>query len=229
MKKILMLLLMALAIFPVLAQKDVTKFLGIPVDGTKAEMRKKLIAKGFTPTELPGYDFLEGEFNGVDVNLFIVTNNNKVYRIYLCDARNRNEADIKIRYNTLVRQFNDNKRYVSFEDYTLSDDEEISREMMSHNKSYQAIFYQIVNLNEIDTLAIQQKVKEELLKKYTAEQVEAPTAEIQEYADSISYSLELEYLYKKPVWFTIIRKAYDQYCIAMYYDNEYNHANGEDL
>ena len=30
-----------------LAQKDVTKFLGIPVDGTKAEMKKKLQEKGF--------------------------------------------------------------------------------------------------------------------------------------------------------------------------------------
>ena len=29
------------------AQKDVTKFLGIPVDGTKAEMMQKLKAKGF--------------------------------------------------------------------------------------------------------------------------------------------------------------------------------------
>lgn len=32
------------------AQKDVTKFLGIPVDGTKTAMIQKLKAKGFTPS-----------------------------------------------------------------------------------------------------------------------------------------------------------------------------------
>ena len=35
------------------AQKDVTKFLGIPVDGTKAQMIAKLKAKGFTPSTKP--------------------------------------------------------------------------------------------------------------------------------------------------------------------------------
>ncbi|HBC28929.1 MAG TPA: hypothetical protein DC006_04555 [Prevotellaceae bacterium] len=228
MRKVLMLLLMALVCFPVTAQKDVTKFLGIPVDGTKAEMRRKLVAKGFTPTKLPGYDFLEGEFNGTDVNLYIVTNNNKVYRISLFDAQSRSEADIKIRYNNLVRQFNDNKRYVSLEDYTLSEEENISYEMAVHKKSYQAAFFQMIDVDRIDTLAAQQKVKDELLKKYTAEQLESPTAEMQEYAASISCSLAMETLRKKLVWFTIIEYN-GEYRIAMYYDNEYNHANGEDL
>ena len=55
------------------AQRDVTKFLGIPVDGYKTEMQKKLIGKGFTYNSL--YDFYEGEFNGRDVNVYVVTNN----------------------------------------------------------------------------------------------------------------------------------------------------------
>ncbi|WP_417178871.1 hypothetical protein [Barnesiella intestinihominis] len=36
------------------AQKDVTKFLGIPVDGTKTAMIQKLKAKGFTPSTCMG-------------------------------------------------------------------------------------------------------------------------------------------------------------------------------
>ena len=61
------------------AQGDVTKFLGIPVDGYKSEMRRKLEAKGFVWNSL--LECLEGEFNGTDVQVHIVTNNNKVYRI----------------------------------------------------------------------------------------------------------------------------------------------------
>ena len=54
------------------AQKDVTTFLGIPVDGYKNEMKQKLIAKGFTYDS--NNDLFEGEFNGYDVNVYIATN-----------------------------------------------------------------------------------------------------------------------------------------------------------
>ena len=65
-------------------EKDVTKFLGIPVDGYKPAMIEKLKAKGFTPA-IAGKDVLEGEFNGADVQVSIATNNNKVWRIMLAD------------------------------------------------------------------------------------------------------------------------------------------------
>ena len=98
------------------AQKDVTTFLGIPVDGYKSEMRKKIIAKGFTPNKFEGTEYFEGEFNGTDVHLYIGTNNNKVYRIMLCDVKTRNEADIIIRFNNLIHQFEKNQRYISILD-----------------------------------------------------------------------------------------------------------------
>ena len=59
------------------AQNDVTRFLGIPVDGTKYEMIQKLKAKGFQSTPFDK-DVLTGEFNGTDVNIYVVTTNNKV-------------------------------------------------------------------------------------------------------------------------------------------------------
>ena len=52
-------------------EKDVTKFLGIPVDGYKPAMIEKLKAKGFTPTS-EDKEILEGEFNGTDVYVFVV-------------------------------------------------------------------------------------------------------------------------------------------------------------
>lgn len=84
-------------------QNDVTTFLGIPVDGYKPQMIQKLKSKGFVIEQ--GVDALTGEFNGTNVNVFIVTNNNKVYRIMLCDAITQDEANIKIRFNKLVSQF----------------------------------------------------------------------------------------------------------------------------
>ena len=61
-------------------EKDVTKFLGIPVDGYKPAMIEKLKAKGFTSTTWDK-DVLEGEFNGTEVQVYVKTHNNKVCRI----------------------------------------------------------------------------------------------------------------------------------------------------
>ena len=46
MKNVLATLLLIFSV-SLYAQKDVTQFLGIPVDGSKSEMIKKLKAKGF--------------------------------------------------------------------------------------------------------------------------------------------------------------------------------------
>ena len=107
MKKLFSILVMMLCALTISAQeKDVTTFLGIPVDGSKPEMKKQLIAKGYT-YNVSG-DYFEGEFNGVDVMISIVTNNNKVYRIVLCDKNLLDEADIKNRFNILCHQFENN-------------------------------------------------------------------------------------------------------------------------
>lgn len=123
-------------------EKDVTKFLGIPVDGFKSEMIQKLKEKGFV---LSSYgDTLEGEFNGASVSLSVVTNNNKVYRVGVVDNNTISEADIKIRFNNLCRQFENNSRYVNAtgKSYELTDDEDISYEMTVHKKRYEAAYFQ---------------------------------------------------------------------------------------
>ena len=147
------------------AQKDVTKFLGIPVDGTKTAMIQKLKAKGFTPSTWDK-NILEGEFNGFDVNVHIVTNNNKVWRIMLADKITQDETGIKIRFNELCRQFENNKKYKSMTDkeQTIPDDEDLSYEMTVNNKRYDAGFYQI---SPLDTIAIYNESKQSLLDKYT--------------------------------------------------------------
>lgn len=228
MRRIISLCFMVLIAISTFAQKDVTTFLGIPVDGFKPAMKQKLIAKGFTPSRKGGEDVLEGEFNGMNVNVFIVTNNNKVCRIMVCDANNQDEANIKIRFNKLVSQFENNKRYISLDKYTLSDQENISYEMLVHKKTYEALFYQAPKWENVDTLAVQNQVREELLTKYSEEQLANPTEEISKEAQDIAMKVGMDLVFKKPVWFRICEN-YGQYYIAMYYDNEYNRANGEDL
>lgn len=124
------------------AQNDVTTFLGIPVDGTKTAMIQKLKAKGFTYDAT--YDMLEGEFNGKDVKILIVTENNKVYRICLIDKNETTESQIKIRFNTLCRQFEKNEKYLPVKyNQEIDENEDISYEMLVHKKEYQAAFYQV--------------------------------------------------------------------------------------
>ena len=206
------------------AQKDVTTFLGIPIDGFKTEMKKKLIAKGFTPKKTQeGHDFLEGEFNGVGVDLYIVTNNNKVFRIMVSEKNLQDEANIKIRYNRLVNQFKNNKRYTCFDDYELSETEDISYEMTVNNKIYDAAFYQNPNMD-----IVEEKARKELLKVYTEDQLKNPTEEVRNALQKKILSIKVDVMSKKVVWFRIY-EYYGLYNITIYYDNEYNHANGEDL
>lgn len=181
MKKILsvaFLLMLSVALY---AQKEVTKFLGIPVDGSKSSMIQKLKNKGFV--YYPSADYLEGEFNGQQVDVFIATNNNKVYRIMVCDKNTYDEGQIKIRYNTLCRQFANNQKYVPISAEELSDREDISYEMTVNKKEYQAGYAQLPADDDLT---------------------------------------------KRLVWFRISER-YGKYYIAMYYDNEFNRAHGEDL
>ena len=228
MKKLLFSLLATLLTLSLYAQNDVTTFLGIPVDGFKSEMRQKLIAKGFTPKKVGNNEYLEGEFNGTDVHIFIATNNNKVYRIMVCDANTQDEANIKIRFNKLVNQFENNKRYTALDQYTISDTEDISYEMLVHKQNFDALFYQNPDMEKVDTLALQNKIREQLLEKYKPEQLENPTEEMNQEVQAIAMRIGMDMIFKKPVWFRIC-ESYGEYYITMYYDNEYNHANGEDL
>ena len=228
MKKLLFSLLATLLTLSLYAQNDVTTFLGIPVDGFKSEMRQKLIAKGFTPKKVGTNEYLEGEFNGTDVHIYIATNNNKVYRIMVCDANTQDEANIKIRFNRLVNQFKNNKKYTALDQYTISDTEDISYEMNVHKKNFDALFYQNPDMEKVDTLALQNKIREQLLKKYKPEQLENPTEEMNQEAQAIAMSIGMDMIFKKPVWFRIC-EHYGKYFITIFYDNEYNHANGEDL
>ena len=222
-----MLFLMSMIAF---GQQEVTKFLGIPVDGSKEEMVRKLKEKGFVE-DPENEDILEGEFNGVKVNVVVVTNNGKVWRIMVCDAIMQSASDIRVRFNRLCEQFQNNEKYtrllIMSPDYTIPKDEDIEYEMTINNKRYEAAYSQIPA--HIDTIAMMKEIKPLLLQKYTEEELVNPTEEVQKDVLTNIYMYMFDLWEKRVVWFTITRFFYNKYYISMYYDNKYNEANGEDL
>lgn len=205
------------------AQKDVTQFLDIPVDGYKTEMIKKLKSKGFTINQHKE-DILEGEFNGTDVNIFLGTNNNKVWRIAVSDVNPTDETNIKIRFNNLIQQFKNNSRYSEQADstlakYTIPNDEDISYEITVNKKRYEAVFYQ-KSLN-YDSLIKESAI---LLAKDTLNDKEKERLKIL-FSEVMEESLNS---LNKQVWF-MIKEDYGKYRIVIFYENEYNKANGKGL
>ncbi len=225
MKRILFFVALLTTSISLFAQKDVTKFMGIPIDGFKPEMIQKLKEKGFV-SSASDKNILEGEFNGNQVTIHVVTTNNKVSRIGISDVNYVDETDIRIRFNRLCQQFKSNSKYTSLDDYTIPEDEDISYEMKVNNKRYEAVFYQ--NPVITDSIAMANELKEILLQKYSEKELENPTEDIKTDITKMGVSYAMDLIFKKPVWF-IISDFYGKYYITMFYDNEYNRANGEDL
>ena len=224
MKKIFFIIAMMLSALPMSALY-VTKFLGIPVDGTKTEMIDKLNAKGFVYH--PQDDYLSGEFNGTDVIIRIATNSNKVWRIIVCDKIPRNETDIKIRFNTLCRQFSNKKNYIPYsdKDYSIPQDEDISYEMTAHSKKYEAGYMQLPN----KAGSVEASLHEYLLEEYTEEEIaDTVGQDIKKLGILTRQYVFQNCLLKSNVWFTI-NEFRNEYYISLFYDNEFNKADGEDL
>lgn len=207
------------------AQVDVTKFLGIPIDGYKSEMIKKLKSKGFTVSPL-NKDVLIGEFNGKKVNLHIGTNNNKVYRIMVAHVNYVNEGDIKIMFNNLCEQFKSNKRYLSLTDDMIPEEEDISYQLTVNNKRYQAVYYQLPE--SVDSNSISKEIKTFLFNTYTKEQLTNSSEEFQKEIISKCTDYLFDKYSNKPVWF-MINEQNGEYYITMFYDNALNKASGDDL
>lgn len=178
MKKTITAILILLCSLTATAQShSVTKFLGIPVDGTKSAMITKLKAKGF---KVYYDDMLKGEFNGVESLISVVTTSGKVRRIVVRDYNPQSESYIKTRFNNLFWQFVNNSKYTYEYGETISEDENMGYEFTMNRDSYEAAFFQNGDPN-------------------------------------------------KTVWFKVLRDSYNEYHVAIFYDNVYNQADGSDL
>ena len=229
-KKILTTLTLALATIVAVAQTPAQfKFLGIPVDGKKSSFIIQLIQKGFKYDVKE--DMLTGKFNGMESNIMVSENDGKVDRVYVIDENGCDEAQIRIRYNTLLQQFKSNEKYLELdENQPLPDDEDISYEMTVHSKTYEAAFYfnPIYGWTDEDNLKMAANLRAELDARIESGEYKDPTEEKTTQILQAMAAQKLIGMLDGQVWFRIV-KRYGDYYIAMYYDNLKNRPNGEDL
>lgn len=213
-------------------------FMGIPVDGTKSEMISKLKQKGFSYDTKN--DCLEGIFNGTKSNIWVVTNRNgKVYRIYVCDANQKNEANIINRFNTLFSQFLNKDNYRLYYGEKIKIGEDISYQMSINNKMYSASFTQFNDeyLLYIDMEYSQKNYEKvhnkaiEIVKEWDV--MDGYNIAIRDYDEEEIFERDIAIVLSKvkpynSVWFKI-SEFYGEYYIALFYDNLLNAPNGEDL
>lgn len=230
MKKTLTTLLLCLFAIMGNAQNDVTKFLGIPVDGTYSDMKRRLMAKGFKAMSALEDEYFEGKFNGEDVIITMLTNNNKVWRIFVRSKNLDGSAkNIRRKFNRLVLQFEQNDRYVKRDvDQTIDGDVDIEYEVRVNKKEFEASFNQKPDYSITDSIAIKKSFRDDYLKICQENNNDCNEEEIENLA-FLSWKLRENLIsLNKTVWFRIA-EYHGEYFIAMYYDNEYNRANGEDL
>ena len=231
MKKHLLFIILASLAIQLSAQKNITHFLGIPVDGTKTAMIQKLKAKGFTYNLHT--DNLQGEFNGSNVTISILTNNNKVYRIAVEQPLGTSERNAIIKFNKLCNQFKNNDKYIVQDptrEYLIDGDVDISYQITVKDKRYEAGFFQISE-TDTDTTGLYLWALDYIKDTYTEDEWQ----KIAESQDSLVFEtikIGITYMYQKvshkSVWFMLSHNLMG-YSILLFYDNELNAANGEDL
>ena len=209
------------------------KFLGIPIDGSKSKMIRVLKAKGFEYDS--EYDFLIGDFNGKKSEIGIVDNHGKVYRVVVFDANTCDAGEIRIRFNNLIHQFENNDKYFCiFPNDPIPEDEDIHYEILVNKKQYIAEF-------KYNPLYNDNKLRNRLIKE--------ATESLEENDKMLGYDKSIESDYEKDyrdrlisaivkskviqmsngsVWFKIFEHC-GEYYIGLYYDNLLNEPNGEDL
>ena len=215
------------------------KFLGIPVDGSKSEMVKALKAKGFEYD--PESGFLIGDFNGKKSQIAIAENHGKVYRVVIFNADTYDEGQIKVMFNNLIHQFENNDKYFYiFPNNIIPEDEDIHYEILVHDKEYSATFHYnpLYGNDELRDRLINEAVEESKLfleEKKDEKNIDGITfgefySDKDNYDKLISFHFGLKVIQMSngSIWFKIF-EHYGKYYIGLYYDNLLNAPNGEDL
>ena len=206
------------------------KFLGMPVDGSKSEMIRTLKAKGFEYNSES--DFLIGDFNGKESEIGIVENHGKVYRVVVFDANTCDAGEIRIRFNNLIHQFENNDKYFCiFPNDPIPEDEDIHYEILVNKKQYIAefIYNPLYGNDELRDRLVNEAIEE-------SEEVIKDGKNIEFYSDKDNYDqlvssiagLKVIQMSNSSVWFKIF-EYHGEYYIGLYYDNLLNKPNGEDL
>lgn len=140
MKKFLFIILIAVINNITTAGQNAIEFLGIPVDGTREEMVRNIVSKGFTYHDYAVVDGLFGEFNGEDVIVRLETVNGRVYRVTVSETTIRNRSEAKIHFNDLYKQFINSGKYTLAWGKPIDENVDITYEINAFGKRFDVGF-----------------------------------------------------------------------------------------
>lgn len=237
MKKILTTLLITLMSFAAVAQQfNTISFLGIPVEGSKSEVERRLkTEKGFyyEDADWEKVGILTGNFNGYKVNVSIVEYNGSVERVMVAYP-DVSETQVKIQYNNLFHQLSKNEKYMyqvldcSGE---LGEEEDISYEISVNSKQYQNVFMYPPwgTLNEMKRkISEYEKPEDAINEKDVKDFVDATFTDGE--PDETKLFLWVMQHSEGNVWFTISTGVrYGTYHILLFYENNKNKSHEDDL
>lgn len=128
-------------------------------------------------------------------------------------------------------------KYIELENdsYSLDEKIDLSFEMSTNHKEYQATFLQMPVIDQTDSMLIYRYAIEECKEEFSSDTVEKMleennlSDEVNEYLNRYLIAIKADMAENKRVWFNIIKNKFDTYQIYLYYDNERNLSNGSDL
>lgn len=209
-----------------LAGINTPRFLGIPVDGPKTEMIKKLVDKGYKYNEKE--DYLTGFYFGSPVYIFVQTVQDQVSRVIVYDIKEHDEHEIKDRFNMVYDKFDSSTRYATPQQAgaRISDREKLAYEMRQHKKFYKAVFNQIkekpadsTNITRASMVpAGAQTIDQEHLENSYNERRRRIHAKALAHTNPRMAGELMASNNKNQVWFAISEK-FGKYALVLFYDN----------
>ena len=187
MRKLFYIVVLSLLVVSAFGQNPgALKFLGIPIDGPKAQFVAALKAKGYYYNSLS--EVYEGQFNGQPVNVYVHTNHNLVDRVYVAFPLT-NEDGIRVEFNRLLAQFKASGKYMDLVmNEEIPADDDISYEITVHNKRYQASFSYFDP--DRDPVAFTDALLDKFSDFFTAEQLRSLKAYCKKLIDAPNFQTE---------------------------------------
>lgn len=198
---------------------DAFTFRGIPIDGAKRDVVTALKDSGFEH----GYECLNGEFNGENVEVRVHTHQEVVDRIEI-DFPSEDEQTLRVKYNNLISRYKRSSKYISLVAPTeIPSAEGIKSDLVS-KKYYDATFFQLKS--GVDAKSWKSEVSSLIAKSSGVPVGKLSHEELEEQLNRLPKSLTSSIV--GIVWLTL-----DHYYfldrIVLFYDNYRNRPRGEDL
>ena len=226
MKRIVVFLVLFVNSVVMFGKRDVTRFMGIPVDGTKSEMLEKLKANGFA-SFTKEKDILQGECDGRMVNVYLETYHDKVWQVVVADVYTLDGEGIKERFNGLCEQFSSDPDYfgrILTEDGNVIPDSVDVETMMSQGMCRAIYVYKCYDDEGEDK---SKELNDYFLTKYTQNEIDSPTNEIEDDMETMKNDYYTQFISRYEFFIDIVQKSKGNYFILMRYVNKCNNEMGK--